>query len=435
MRSWWSQFDLFLHFYLIMVLGAIYFLFNYIEGISYSERAGESVLFRIVWMCLYATLFIKILANARVFIALYARSFLLVTLFVLSVGSLLYNGSQDTAVIKFAMYFSTIAFAGWVVVRCPVDSFTEALFRIGIFVLVFHILFFPVIGSVIDYDPLHRATILGTESYAGVFGHKNLAGSFFGLMATISLVRMLSGGSRWRMISSAVMVLLHLLALAATGGVGPLISVAVAIVFTFGGFLLVSGRRDAAAIYWLVIGFATLALLMTPTNMLYQLIGRTSGLTGRAFLWSVWPYFFWQHPLIGYGFAGFFNGLVSGPATELTRMAPWNTEYSSFENAYLEALIQFGLLGGATFILVACRGIWNAVVFAFAGSSTMRLAPFAVLVFTLVSAFNDSSLLLHNFIGCVLMFWCYFGLQVRVVDTSEALESWASFRFAPGWRA
>ena len=94
-------------------------------------------------------------------------------------------------------------------------------------------------------------------------------------------------------------------------------------------------------------------------------------------------------------------------------MAPWNTEFGSFENSYLEALLQFGLLGGAVYLMVIARAVWNATLFAFERSATYCLAPFAILTSILINSINDSSLLLHNYIACVLVFWCYFGPEAR----------------------
>jgi len=97
-----------------------------------------------------------------------------------------------------------------------VDRLVDTLFRIGIVVLVVHIVLFPVIGSQLDYDALHRPTILGTEAYAGVFGHKNLAGAFFGLMVVICFVRMLAG-PRSQFGWTILLMGCHFLALAAAG--------------------------------------------------------------------------------------------------------------------------------------------------------------------------------------------------------------------------
>jgi exopolysaccharide production protein ExoQ len=420
MRRWLSA-DVFLYAYLVMVLGCIYFLFNYAENISFSERAGESVLFRVCWFCLYLVLLINIASNARVFLGIIEHSFLLLGLLGFATISLLYNDVQSASALKSSMYVATILFSAWVAMTCTVDRFVETIYRIGVVVLIFHVLLLPIIGSAIDYDPLHRSTILGTEAYAGVFGHKNLAGSFFGLMALISLVRSLSSPAK-RSLPSVIVMLLHLLALAATGAAGPLISFVVTLALTLGLFVLVCGGRGMASVYGLTMGFLALGLMSIPADYLYELVGRTSALTGRTILWSLWPHFFWQRPLLGYGYSGFFNGLTDAPSAELTRMAPWNIEYSSFENAYLEAVLEFGLLGGAFFVLIALRALWNSVRFAFAAPSRFWLAPFASLVFMLVSAFNDSSLMLHNYIASVLMFWCYFGPEAVETEPDEVLS-------------
>lgn len=95
-------------------------------------------------------------------------------------------------------------------------------------------------------------------------------------------------------------------------------------------------------------------------------------------------------------------------------MAPWNTEFGSFENSYLDAFLQFGLLGGALYMLLLARALWNTIVFAFERTGMYWLAPFAMLLFVVIASANDSSQLLHNYFGCVLVFWCYFGPEARL---------------------
>lgn len=420
--GWRLRSDLFLNAYLVMVLGCIYFLFNYVEGISFAERAGESALFRGVWLLLYILLAFHIAIDLSRFAHVMLRSHLYLIFVGLAVVSLMLGSDPANSFLKFAMYVLTTIFSAWVAMTCPVDRFVDTLFRIGIAVLIVHIALFPLIGSQWDYDPLHRLTVLGTEAYAGVFGHKNLAGAFFSLMVLICFVRMLAG-PRSQFGWSLLLMMCHFVALAAAGSAGSLISVLATIAVTFGVLLTVLGRRGVASIYWLGLAFLALVLLAVPSGDLYALVGRSGNLTGRSFLWSVWPYFFWQHPWLGYGFSGFFNELPNSPASELTQMAPWNTEFGSFENSYLDALLQFGLLGGGVYVLLVVRALWNTIVFTFERRGRYWLAPFAMLVFILITSVNDSSQLLHNYVGCVLVFWCYFGPEVRPLEAPQRMFS------------
>ncbi|BBC01450.1 exopolysaccharide production protein ExoQ [Bradyrhizobium japonicum] len=410
---WWLRTDVFLHAYLVMVLGCIYFLFNFIEGISFAERAGESTLFRGAWLLLYLLLMLHVAIDRQRFGLLMLQSHLYLTFIAFALVSLALSADPAGSSIKFAMYLLTTMFSAWVVISCPVDRLVDTLFRIGIVVLIVHVLLFPVIGSQWDYDPLHRPTVLGTQAYAGVFGHKNLAGAFFGLMVLICFVRMLAGPRRqfgWTLLLMGC----HFFALAAAGAAGPLISMLTALAVTFGLLLVVLGHRGAASIYWLGLAFVALVVFAVPSDELYGLVGRSGNLTGRSFLWSVWPHFFWQHPWLGYGFSGFFNELPNSPVNELTSMAPWNTEFGSFENSYLDAFLQFGLLGGALYMLLLALALWNTIVFAFERRGMYCMAPFAMLLFVVIASANDSSQLLHNYFGCVLVFWCYFGPEARL---------------------
>lgn len=410
----YARFEVFLYSYLAMVLGCVYYLFNYIEGIPFSERAGESQLFRVCWIGLYLVLLCKIAYRVRTFFHLFRNSVLLLFFLFFLVISTAYNGIHADDAIKLSMYLLTILFASWMAVTLTVDHLVEVLYRIGAFMLLVHVLLYPVVGTAIDYDALHRSTILGTEPYAGVFGHKNIAGAFFALMSLVSLIRLLCyrHGRHW----SGLFLVLHLLALAAAGAAGAVLALAGATVVTIGLYLTVAHDRQVASLYWLATAGFVLLLLMIPSEDIYELVGRTSELTGRSFLWSTWPHFFWQKPWLGYGFGGFFSSASDAPATELTRMAPWNAVYGSFENSYLDVLLQFGLLGGGLYILMVLVAFSNAIRFAFGSAGVFRLAPFGLLTLTVMLTSNDSSLLLHNYITCVLAFWCYFGPEVSMLD-------------------
>ncbi|WP_245470760.1 O-antigen ligase family protein [Bradyrhizobium guangzhouense] len=363
----------------------------------------------------------KVISQARTFVYLFRHSLLLLCFLFLAVASSIYNGIQLEDAIKLAMYFLTILFASWLAINLSVDDLVEALYRIGAVVLVAHVLLFPLVGSAIDYDALHRSTVLGTEPYAGVFGHKNIAGSFFAMMSLISFIRLLSSkrSRPW----SALFLMLHLVALAAAGAAGAIVGLAGATVVTIGIYLAAASNRQIASVYWLAIAGLVLLMLSIPQEDMYELVGRTAGLTGRSFLWSVWPYFFWQKPWLGYGFGGFFSSLSDAPVTELTRMAPWNTVYASFENSYLDVLLQFGILGGGVYIVMMLVAIASAIRFAFGSAEGFRLVPIGLLTLTVILGINDSSLMLHNYITCAITFWCYFG--------PEAQLSGAEARHAP----
>jgi hypothetical protein len=145
-RELYARFEPFLYAYLAMVLGCIYYLFNWIEGIPFSERAGESQFFRVCWIGLYGVLIFKVLSQTRAFVRLVRHSALLFCFCVFVFASTMINGIQFDDAIKMSMYLLTILFAGWISVNVTVDHLAGTLYRIGAIVLVVHVLLFPLFG-------------------------------------------------------------------------------------------------------------------------------------------------------------------------------------------------------------------------------------------------------------------------------------------------
>jgi O-antigen ligase len=171
--------------------------------------------------------------------------------------------------------------------------------------------------------------------------------------------------------------------------------------------------------------------LITGHGAFFELIGRNENLTGRDFLFAVFPRFFTERPVFGYGFNGFFTGEPGAPAQQLWELAPWHHKFPTFESSYLEILIQFGIVGGLCFaaiILCALRNSWR---FARTSNSAYRYAPFGIMIFILSSSLSETYLTLQNYIYVVLLFWIYFGIELRPSKISKGNRSPPNFAREP----
>jgi exopolysaccharide production protein ExoQ len=411
MRSTGYRFDAFLYAYLTMLGGSVYFLFYVIAGSQSPEKAGETLPYQIVWLCLYLVLAVKLAIQRERIGALIIFS---------AAVSLTASGAGIDSWIKFAMYLMTIAGAALLATSYekPVDQLIESLYRLGAVVLVVHILAYP-IGSSINWDVLDRPTLLGTMPYAGMFGHKNLAGSFFAMIVLVCLVKILSPNCTNRPIAFLLLALSALMLLLA-GATGALMSLCVAAALTIGVFLLAERKNDLAAIYAVIAAGVALVIVIYGVTGLFALLGRDLEFTGRTELWSVGTLFFWQRPILGYGFANFFN--ADGPASAFWSMMPGHSEYWSFDNSYLEIGLQLGIIGAFFFGLVLFRALFTAFRFTFSGGADYKYGPLALLIYILVSSFFDSYILLHNYVSCFIIFWAYFGLQPELAKRTPAIH-------------
>lgn len=394
--------------YVIMLTGCIYSLFSSTSrDIVYSQKAGEAWGYQVIWLVLYLTLIFNILRRAKFVAALVFDSWLLLALLISALLSYLVNGVDAFTLVKFGMYVMTILFAAWITTIDDVDEVFDSLFQIGVFVLVLHFVAYPLLWNV-SYDSLNRTTVIGTAIYGGLFGHKQLAGAYFGLNLLVCIARFFSTDKR-----SAVIFLtipLNLFALLMTGSTGPLLSVVVAIAAAVGLQLLIARRSDIATVYWMLAALGAVLISAIGIGGIFQLVGRDAAWTGRDFYFSVWPTFFLERPWLGYGYAGFFTGLPDAPAMRLWALTPWQQHVGTFESSYLEAGLQFGAIGGVFFALILFKAIVNAIRFAGVTESRYRIGPLLLLTFVIVASISDTELVMHNHIFVVIMFWAYFGL-------------------------
>jgi len=141
------------------------------------------------------------------------------------------------------------------------------------------------------------------------------------------------------------------------------------------------------------------ALLVWLTNggweIVLDVLGRDPSLTGRMTLFAAWPHFFWQQPIFGYGFGGFFGDPLSVEQQQLQILMSTDSFIGTFESSYLEALLQFGIVGAAVLMLlvVACFRRVGQLSW---GNRYVGAMLAASAGFILVHSATDTCLLLHN---------------------------------------
>ena len=386
MRATNNQFDVFRYAYLIMASGCIYYLFGFIQGADSAEKAGDTVAYQAVWLLLYLVLIFKLAKVAAVVGPLFLSSGFLIAFLTSAVLSLIIAEADNNALIKFGMYSMTIAFAAWLSVRKgAVDQVFGSLYRLGIAVLILYVLAYP-LGHTIEWDPLFRPTLLGTAPYAGLFGHKNIAGNFFGMIALVYFAKILSPLCKDRPLCFLLFALSTAMVII-SGSMSSLVGLALSAALILSVFLFMRREKVVSTIYWIVaIGVAIFFALVGSSFFLEQL-GRGGDLTGRGKLWSAGMIFFWERPLLGYGFANFFESLER--ADQVWSMMPYHAMTWSFDNSYLEILLRFGVIGGFFFVVILLKAIWTAFRFSSTQSSTFKLGPLALVCFGLTTGIAE----------------------------------------------
>jgi exopolysaccharide production protein ExoQ len=409
--------------YLLMLTGAPYVFFSSVQEGSISAKAGESIGYQVIWLLLYIALLSKLTATRRLAFKTLVEHPLPIALLICGIMSYALFPPDDFApVLKYAMYFMTVMFGLWLSVSTSVDETFARFTSLGPLVFMFHWVAFPFVSQSLVYDVNSRPTIFGTAAYGGVFGHKNLAGAYFGLLTVLVANNLLAREATNRL-TSAFKGGAYLVTLLLTGAAGPILSAGATIALLC-GVHLESMSMKVAYLYRIALVLVLPLILMFGLSGLLGSVGRDTSFSGRNFLLNMWPQFFMERPLFGYGYAGFFSLSPNSPSAALIDLAEWHTRFVTFESSYLELGIQFGLVGGGLIICILIGALSSAWRFHLQFERCVyKDAPVAVLCFIVISSISDTYLLLHNYMFTALVYWAYFGLSHAPLTEPSHKES------------
>ena len=200
-----------------------------------------------------------------------------------------------------------------------------------------------------------RETALGYENaMRGVFSQKNPMAECMLLGVTCVCYRVLADGLR----ASRIAALLLLLLCIALGRSAT--SLAIALLVISAALAMASDGRGR-----LLLGFvaawaalAMVTLLVAAPDAAWGLLGRDASLTGRVPLWQQVLRAIAERPLLGHGYAGFWND-DSPQVRYLWLLAGWRAPDS--HNGYLDTALQLGATGLGAYLFLWGRVLSRAV--------------------------------------------------------------------------
>jgi O-antigen ligase len=157
----------------------------------------------------------------------------------------------------------------------------------------------------------------------------------------------------------------------------------------------VAVRRFRVPLYAIVLATfvmiaSGLAVLLVDSERITGALGKSSDLTGRTEIWSGVLPFVGEHPLLGYGYWGFWSG-ASPDSTVLERLMGTSIMYS--HNGYVEILLTLGAVGFVLVLTFLACGIKRAYDCSTHNPFGVDLWPLAFLLF----------LILHNVGECTIL--------------------------------
>ncbi|MGH7498271.1 MAG: O-antigen ligase family protein [Gemmatimonadales bacterium] len=122
-------------------------------------------------------------------------------------------------------------------------------------------------------------------------------------------------------------------------------------------------------------------------------VGRDVTMTGRTDLWAEALIMIQRHPLVGYGYGGFWRGWI-GDSGEFWSAVQWQPPHA--HNGFIDLTLDLGILGLALFFAGLVTAVTAAVARARWLRSASSTAPLVILSFVILYNITESSILRQN---------------------------------------
>lgn len=324
------------------------------------------------------------------------------------------------ASVRAVMQFSwlLILFAGWMLLStlwsvAPDVTIHESIELLGTTLVgVYLVLIFPIekLLTVISYviaaiaassalliivAPARGRMTFGGGPWCGIYEDKNLLGAAMalGIISLITLALYVRGRSLLRV------TLTTILCAAILVGANSMTSVAVCaitIIFMLTMFFLRSSKTALYARIGIVV-FAIVALIYTAINgfqigSIFDVLGRSSDLTGRTTFWPALWTAINDRPLVGYGYGAFFkSGIATNYLSDFLAFSGGWTPYHS-HNSFLQVLINGGYVGLGLCVAVLLIGLFRGLTFAAKPGNSSRIWPVCIIVYLIVGSYSETYL-------------------------------------------
>lgn len=133
-----------------------------------------------------------------------------------------------------------------------------------------------------------------------------------------------------------------------------------------------------------------LYILIYQPQWILQVLGRDPSLTGRTKLWAAVLPELMNHPILGYGYDGFWAGF-KGESLQVMLQSGWLI--GAAHNGFLELLLGLGVTGMAVFACVYVGSVQKAINYLKSEAGSLGLWPIGYLTFFLLYNNSESVLL------------------------------------------
>lgn len=224
-------------------------------------------------------------------------------------------------------------------------------------------------------------------AWRGIFWTRGRLGAFMAFANLVFLFQVASSIRKVRLlVPKSVFYLLTLALVFLTRSATSIILVA-SLHFSFLVAALWMNFRDRLRKpHYITFGILALFLMiaaLTNLEFLFGLLGRETNLTGRAPMWEyLLREVFIQKPILGYGFATIWDH--NNFRIFMQDVVGWLYPVLIADNGFLDILLNLGIVGAASFLVVFVLTFVRAFRFAFSRDDILNFFPLLLMVYALV---------------------------------------------------
>jgi O-antigen ligase len=367
----------------------------------------ESAVVRFQNYAIYLLSLSVILPFARPVAAEFRRNLLISGLLLWALMSCVWSNNAYASLISGIRMTLDVALAFYLLKRFAINDLLKMLMLVGSVAAagsIVLILAFP------QYGLQGRDVLYAFGAWQGIFGHKNICGRMMILLLIPAFfVQLESRGAR---IFRASYVLLLLVIIGMTRSAGSLLLCAACLAFIVALQLLVKLKRvDALSVGIATFGVTVAALFAVISNLdpLFRMIGKDPSMTGRTALWKILTASILKHPLTGYGYFAFWQGLIGESAIPTLQLHWPGLSYA--ENGVLELWLELGAVAVCLYALIYFGAVKNAIYCLRRLPSNGTLWFISLLFYVAFTNLWSGNLLTPSNLECVLPFIAYAGLR------------------------
>lgn len=297
----------------------------------------------------------------------------------LALCSMLWSADPTETLRRGLVFFAVTCFAAYLVMRFALDQILALLswmFALSAAVSLGFVFAFPFYG--IDSE----------GRWIGVFTQKNALG-YVAALAIPTLVLAARVHVRWRMAAYGVAAAHTLLLIMSdsktmlVAGLLPLL-----LIVLFNGFR--ARWTLPGAVIVALVGSAVFSLAFATANLgfLTGLLDKDVSLTGRVPMWEGLLPIIGERLLFGHGFDAAFGGFFS-PVHDIWIYNQWAGDS---HNAYIQILLELGVVGLALFVVAFLTGVWGAIKLVAIVPGAIGLWPIAVMSQALLLSVTESGI-------------------------------------------